>query len=323
MTGRSEENFRIEKKIREMLEGQPEIIKRFYNYLTFCSHEPKTKRAYVRYIIRYSDYLISAGHSIADINYLREQKKTDASPYMEVLRYRKLNDGTVTENGASIIRAHLAALKKFYDYLVDENAIEVNPFNKLTMPKLNKEINVVYMDKTEIKQVKRNIIASKDNNWERDLAIISLGVMTGLRVSAVIDINIEDIDWKNRCIDVVEKGNVQKSVYFGSELENILRQWIHVRCANNGCNALFVSNRGGRISYGAVRAIMEKRTSILEKHITYHKNRDSFGTNLYEETGDIYLVGECLGHKNIQNTRRYVNVSQKRKMQAAMIMDKL
>lgn len=323
MTGREEENIKIENRIKEDLISQPQIIERFYYYMG-RSKTPKTKRNYIKYIIRYSNYLNSIGKSISDVNYLRTVKSADVNRYIDtVVGHRKNVNGEV-ENGDSTIRTNLFALKQFYEFLSSEDELIINPFNTLSIPKLHKKHDIIYMNKGEIDQVKKRISNVKGKDKERDMAIMLLGIRTGLRVAEIININVSDIDWGQHCIrNIIAKGKVERKVCFGDDTEKILKKWLEVRKATDGCDALFTSNRGNRISYGAVRNVVEKSTSCIDKHITPHKLRTTCGTNTYEITGDIYLTANVLGHKNIETTRIYAAISEGRIRNAANVLDQL
>jgi site-specific recombinase XerD len=134
---------------------------------------------------------------------------------------------------------------------------------------------------------------------------------------------MEDIDFDDRSIVVTEKGNKTRVVFFGENVKRELLYWIRHRREIMGTNdgPLFVSNRKKRISVCAVQDILKKYTAGFDKHITPHKMRSTCATNLYEETHDIYLVQNVLGHSNIANTRRYADMSEEYRRDAASIID--
>ena len=145
----------------------------------------------------------------------------------------------------------------------------------------------------------------------RDLAIFTLFLGTGIRISELVGLDIGDIDFKNNCIKVVRKGGNEMFVYFGDEVHEALEDYIvrersHVIPQPGHENALFFSTQRKRLTARAIQNLVNKYTShITAKHITPHKFRSTYGTTLYKETGDIYLVADVLGHKDVNTTRKH------------------
>ena len=135
---------------------------------------------------------------------------------------------------------------------------------------------------------------------------------------------MEDVDYNNNSIKVVEKGNKVRSVYFGDKVKQDLYSWMsdRERLNKSKTNALFIGLRG-RMSPVGVADVLKQYSVGIDKHITPHKLRSTCATNVYEKTGDIYLVQSVLGHSNIANTRRYAKMSEERRRNAADIMDRL
>ena len=145
----------------------------------------------------------------------------------------------------------------------------------------------------------------------RDLALVSMLVGTGMRVSECVGINIEDLDFENYGVRVTRKGGNQSILYFGEEVAQALQNYLAERkemTAKEGSeNAFFLSLQGKRISVRAVQNLIGKysKTAVKLKHITPHKLRSTYGTSLYQETGDIYLVADVLGHADVNTTRKH------------------
>lgn len=316
MTGRQEHTIKTENHIEKTLLEQPKILSQYYKSLE--EKTAQTKRVYVNYLIEYFNYLKANGFDPSNADNFRFIKKLDIDDYLSSTKYKILKNGERKENGESIRRSKMFAVKKFYDFLVDNDYINSNPCDKVKLPSLSKDIKVVAMSKEEVEKSKRRIINSGDKFWKRNLAIFVIGVRTGLRVTSIIEINIEDIDFVENCIRVTEKGNKQREVYFGEDTKNIITDWIKER-GSLETDALFVNGKGERVSYMVPKYIMDR----YAPGYTCHKMRSTTATNLYEDTGDIYLVADVLGHKNIANTRRYANISQKKRKQAASMLDNL
>ena len=147
-----------------------------------------------------------------------------------------------------------------------------------------------------------------------------LGITTGLRVSAISNIDIDDIDFKNNVLRTIEKGGYEREIFLSDKLVDIINNWIVDRKKILGkieCNALFISTQKKRIGITTIRSLLTKYTYNISKHITPHKLRSTTAINLYDTTGDIFLVADVLGHHNIENTKRYTKVSNAKRKYAA------
>jgi site-specific recombinase XerC len=194
-------------------------------------------------------------------------------------------------------------------------------------PSCKQERHVTFLSEEEIKQCLDNVHENCTEKFiNRDICIISLGVSIGLRVSAITQINLEDIDFDTNTIKVIEKGNKYRVMNFGSNLRQKLVAWIEDRNKYFGdvdTNALFISRKKNRISVSAVEDMITKYTKNIGKHITPHKLRATCATNLYKKTGDIYMVAEQLGHANIATSKIYTEIDHDLKIKATNILDNL
>ena len=320
MKGRIEEDKKVEQSVLKRLEDQPEIIVNYYYWLP-PSNTIKSKRVYINSIIKYSLYLQGRGKNITDTEFLSKIDRTEINRYCDSLKYKKNGE----PNSISNCLLNLNVLKNFFDFLIDQHIMTTNPMYKYPMPKDNEEHEIVSMTEDEIEQVRMSI---EDNSKmpERDLAIFTIGIRTGLRVSSIREINIQDIDWENMSIAVTEKGNKIRRVYFSDSTKWILEDWINYRNAvfkDVKSDALFLSRNHNRISYRAINNMLSTHTSMLDKHITPHKMRSTCATNLYDKTEDIYITAAVLGHSNLKNTQRYAKIVEKNRRKAAEILDEL
>ena len=159
---------------------------------------------------------------------------------------------------------------------------------------------------------------------ERDLAVVTLLLGTGIRVSECVGLDVEDVDFKNNGIKVTRKGGNEMIVYFGPEVEKALKRYLEVREGITPLpgheHALFYSAQRRRIGVQAVENLVKKyaRQVTTTKKITPHKLRSTYGTALYQETGDIYLVADVLGHRDVNTTKKhYAALDDARRRQAA------
>jgi site-specific recombinase XerD len=180
-------------------------------------------------------------------------------------------------------------------------------------PKRKKDnmIERTYLKPFEIQIMIDNVKKDQLNEHQRnrDLLILMIFLYTGIRCTALTEINMSDIDKTNLTLTIIDKRN-KKRVF---EIDHDLIELYNRVCEYNkkkkwGTEALFVSNRGQRISSSTVAKLIEKYTQNITKKITPHKLRRTYGTNMYHETGDIYAVKAALGHEDIRTTQIYVNV---------------
>ena len=199
--------------------------------------------------------------------------------------------------------------------------IKTNPTVLVDMPKIHDKA-IVRLDSDEtaslldyIEHAGDSLSGQKKAYWEktklRDLALVTLLLGTGIRVSECVGLDIGDVDFKNNGIKVVRKGGNEMVVYFGDEVEKALRDYLEERLgitpvAGNE-NALFLSTQRKRIGVQAVENLVKKyaREITTTKKITPHKLRSTYGTSLYQETNDIYLVADVLGHKDVNTTKKH------------------
>ena len=158
----------------------------------------------------------------------------------------------------------------------------------------------------------------------RDAAILTLLLGTGIRVSECVGLDIEDVDFKNNGIKVFRKGGNEMIVYFGDEVARALQTYLADRDAITPVagheHALFYSTQRKRMNVRSVENMVKKYASQITstKKITPHKLRSTYGTALYQETGDIYLVADVLGHKDVNTTKKhYAAMSDQRRRSAA------
>ena len=248
--------------------------------------------------------------------------------YMEYLKYRtkqKENaDGEMETidilNHNKSIKRKISSLKSFYNYLYKAGLISSNKASLLSLPKLSEE-EIIRMDQGEIAQFLDEVenghqLSKKEREFHeknnvRDLAMMQLMLGTGIRVSECVGLNLSDLDFNNNGIRIHRKGGKNVTIYFSDEVESGLRAYLEERKlkipASGHEEALFLSMQNKRISVRSVEKMVKKYASHVTplKHITPHKLRSSYGTNLYQETGDIYLVADVLGHSDVNTTKKH------------------
>ena len=320
MCGRNDKDKRLEEKIKTQLVECPDLIQRYMRSI-WLTKEATTKYVYLSYLKHFYKFLCDNGIDIMAV------KPMDIDYYISEAVQGK--DGKT--NGFQIINARLTAIINFYDFLVENQLITFNPCSNKKKLKTEKKTTVTYMTPDEVNKLKwfiKHGSTRYKKYVDRDLAIVELGCSTGLRVSAIINIDMEDIDFEERSIWVVEKGGIKKQVFFGENTEKALLQWIKTRreiVGNEDIKPLFISKLKKRMSKEAINDMLKSATreAGINKNITPHKMRSTCGMNLYGATGDIKLTQDVLGHANISNTMIYVKATEEQKKAAANILDSL
>ena len=310
--------------MKRKLLGLPTIFTEFYYALEGEGKTYTTLNNYINHNIDFMHYV--AGHNPSNAFY-KDVKAANINQYMASLR-RKEKNGKVVRIGDDIRVARWSSINSFFIFLKDHDYIETNPMEKTNRPKNKTEHKVTYLNRAEISTVLNKIkTESSAKKQSRDLCIVSLALATGLRVSAITQIDLDDIDLNNNVISVIEKGEKTREIKFGNNLKELLVQYISDRNKNFSridTNALFVSQWGTRISTQAVRDIVAKYTKDIQgKHITPHKLRATAATNLAANGTSIQAIANILGHENIQTTRRYVEVLDTEKEAAINTLDNL
>lgn len=324
MSGRIEQENKIKRKIEEKLSALPLIFTAFYNYLEADRKSYATIKHYIEYV---SDFMDATFKGEDENEFYKYITVSDIREYIVSLR-RRIEDGKEVANSDSIQAARWSAINTFFNFLVLDDYLEVNPMNKTKRPKNRKEKPVVYLDEDEINSIIDRIKEeSKPQFVNRDLAIIALGIGTGMRVGALTQINVEDIDFKNNTIHVIEKGNKERYLKFGINTRNILSAWLIDRSiyfSDAETNALFISRWRQRLSVEGVRKFMKKYADgINGKHITPHKMRSSAATNMVKSGADIQTVANILGHQSVTTTQRYAAVLEENKQKATDALDNM
>jgi site-specific recombinase XerD len=162
----------------------------------------------------------------------------------------------------------------------------------------------------------------------RDKTIVSLALSTGMRVGAIVNLNVEDLNFDEQSISVIEKGNKSRSIDIGDNAVQLLKDWVAVRnktFADINTNALFISRKNVRITSKAVGDMIKRYTADagINKHITPHKCRSSAATNLAAAGVSIQAIAKQLGHNQISTTQKYVDVLKEEKAKTVNILDNL
>jgi integrase/recombinase XerD len=231
-----------------------------------------------------------------------EINKKDIFNYLVFLSKKKLKPAS--------LRRKISALRSFYKFLIREELIENDPTIDLTLPKKDK----VLPDVISVEEIEKlvNIIPEKGFKGKRDRALIELLYSSGLRVSEIINLKINEIDLKNGYLKCFGKGSKERIVPFGSFAKDLLIEYIEERDKNNiNSDLLFVTKKGKKIVRQEINNILNRyaKKSKLKKKIHPHMLRHSFATHLLERGADLRSVQELLGHVDISTTQIYTHLT--------------
>ena len=271
---------------------------------------------------------------------LEKLDRTDIVAYTEYLTYylKSTEDDSVPNkvyvNHELAIKRKLCSIRSFYDYLFKNQRISSNVTELVPLPKIH-EKRIIRLNKNEMSrmlELAQNGDQLTDHQQKfqkitakRDYAILSLFLGTGIRVSGCVGINIGDVDLENNAFIVTRKGGNQVVLYFPPEVAEALADYMQERSHTDAVegheDALFLSLQRKRITQRAVQNLVKKYASVaapLKSKISPHKLRSTYATNLYNETGDIYLVADVLGHTSVDTTRKhYADMTDARRRMAA------
>ena len=327
------------KKLRELQKELPSFCSDFFRGIE-TSTSTRTRIAYAYDLKIFFQFLKTANpgtfdnpsHTLTPSD-LEKLTVTDLEEYIDYLKCHPSDTNEDVINTERGLMRKVSSLRSFYSYFFRNERIEKNPAALVRMPKLH-EKEIIRLEIDEVAKLLDEVeegdkLTEKQKLYHertkvRDLAMMSLLLGTGIRVSECVGLDINDVDFKNNGIKIRRKGGYETVVYFGDEVADALHDYLekrhHMIPIEGHENALFLSLQNRRITVRAVENLVKKYASTVTtlKKITPHKLRSTYGTALYQETGDIYLVADVLGHKDVNTTRKhYAAQSDMRKRKAA------
>lgn len=324
VTGRLEKEQEFYKKMDGKLQGLPRIFRDYYTSMRASRKSYTTIGVYINNILHFAKFVY--GDDIPE-KFYTEIKPSDVESYMISLETRQTKDG-YKRTGDDILQTRWTTLNTFFEWLVKRGYVDSNPISAVDRPKNNTEHKVTYLTKVEINKLFKAIGKNPNKVLAiRDRTIISLALATALRVSALVNINIEDIDFENNVIHVIEKRQKVRDIHIGDNIKDQLKAWIDVRnetYKGTDATALFLSQKQSRISVDAVSEMLEKYCDIAGiKRITPHKLRASAACALAKAGLPVKAIASQLGHSNTNVTMRYIDVFEEDSAKAKGILDNL
>ena len=277
-----------------------ENIKKYIIYL-------KNERNYSKLTVKNYAEDLDKFHTYLDekhLNYLK-LTKDDIREYLKYLDILKLKNSTISRI--------LSSLRSFYSYLVIQNKIEINPFKLIRNPKKENKLPI-FLSYEEFIEILDKIKEDNELNIRNKL-IIEMLYATGLRVSELTNIKLDDINESNKSIRVMGKGQKMRIVYYGDYAQKVLNEYL-----NNNRNELlkgktskylFINKNGDRLTYRGVEYLIDEisKYSSIKYKISPHVLRHTFATHLLQEGADLRSVQELLGHSSLATTQIYTHIT--------------
>lgn len=321
MSGRLEKERQIEQQVMKKLDSMPSILTDYYYSLIGAGKSYRTAKVYIENVIQFVKFTF--GENIKE-DFYSSVNATHINRYIASLRTKTVK-GKTERTSDSHKTLNWSSLNSFFQFLVPDY-IPTNPVANTKRPQMKDNPNVTFLSTEEMAKIFENVKEKANPRMlNRDMCLLKLGFATGLRISAIVQIDIDDLDLKHNQIRITEKGDHDDYVIIGDNLKAQVELWLKDReeyFSDVNSNALFVSQEKNRLSARSVKDLMDKYTlGATDKKVTPHVMRHSCATNLYEKTGDIYLCARQLHHKNVSTTQRYAELSKEKQKKAANILD--
>lgn len=320
-----EEEIKIHRRLIDLKKQLPIFMSDYFRGIETTTTE-KTKLAYAYDARCFFSYLLEHNPALKNVSIrnfplsvLEQLQPSDIDEYMEYLKYSE-DDNIEIRNKETGLYRKISSLRSMYSYFYRKEAIKYNPAEIVKIPKLRSK-EIIRLEPDEVARLLDYVESSqgsskrqasyRQNTKVRDLAILTLMLGTGIRVSECVGLDLDHVDFKNDAIKIMRKGEKEATVYFGDEVEVALKDYIEERkkivTLPGHENALFLSIRRKRIAVRTIETLVKGYAKVVTplKHITPHKLRSTYGTNLYAQTNDIYLVADVLGHEDVNTTKKH------------------
>ena len=341
-----EKNKKYTLKLRKLLEELPVSCSEYFRGIE-SSSSVMTRYGYALDLRLFFKFLLGTEickglNSIRDIDY-SVLDKVETDHVERFLEYISLypsddsdDDDELISNGERGKARKLSSIRSYYRYLYRKGKISGNAPSLVETPKIHDK-PIIRLDINEIADL-LDIAEDGEGLTEtqkkyhkltkiRDVAIITLFLGTGMRISELVGIDIDDLNFLSNEVRITRKGGNQDVLVFGDEVRTALLDYMLKRETMTACdgheNAFFLSLQHKRMSVRSVEILVKKYAKIAAplKKISPHKLRSTYGTMLYNETGDIYLVADVLGHRDVNTTKKhYAAIAENRRRRAAEVI---
>jgi integrase/recombinase XerC len=287
------------------------LIQQFQHYLALEKNaSPHTCRCYRKDLEGFEDFLKSSGMYLNSAGRVEIEK-------VDRMAIRKYMSFLHRKNKKSSIARKISTLRSFFKYLIREQVISSNPAKSVSSPKVEKTLPTTLtvdeafrlMESPE-GNAEKSSEASRQNSV-RDRAILELLYSSGLRVSELVGLNLNQLDSDLGIVRVMGKGRKERIVPVGVKAIDALRVYLEARAGRTGEDPLFINLAGGRLTARTVGRLIKKYTrhSGIFRKVSPHSLRHTFATHLLDAGADIREIQEMLGHSSLSTTQRYTHVS--------------
>ena len=275
------------------------LLTKFIEYLKYERHySPNTIIAYDDNISKFLEYLDSI-----KINDIKDVEYNNIRKYINELYNENYT--------AKSICRHISSLRSFFKYLLNNSYIKNNPMTLITNPKIEKKLPK-YINYEDIEKI-LNYPDLKTNIGIRDTLILELLYVTGIRVSELTNIKLNDININDKTINIIGKGNKERIVMYGTRCQNLLDKYLKIRpnYIKEPIDYLILSKRGKQINTREIRKIINDISASchFDMNISPHTFRHTFATHMLNEGADLRSVQKLLGHENLSTTTIYTHLS--------------
>lgn len=328
-------------KLREVMTTLPSFCKQYFRGIEEYTSS-RTRLSYAYDIRLFFEFMHDNNKALQnkditdfDLSVLDMVKREDIEEYLEFLSLYEKGNKEITNDERGKARK-LSSLRSMYRYFFTSELIKTNPPALVAPPKIH-EKEIIRLEPDEVatmidmvedgENLTKAQLRFHSKTKYRDVALITLLLGTGIRVSECVGLDLDNIDFNTRGLLIKRKGGKEQMVYFGDEVNDALVDYLemreHIIPEEGHEKALFLSLQNKRLCVRAVENLVKKYASNVTtlKKITPHKLRSTYGTSLYRETGDIYLVADVLGHKDVNTTKKhYAAIEDDRRRKAANIV---
>ena len=323
-------------KISELLEELPSFCLDY-----FIGIEPRTScqtRLKYAYDLRiFFDFLVKKKFRNLDvldisIEELKKVNSYDIELFLSYLTHYRFRDKILSCNEQAKARK-LSAVRALFKYFFNKGLLDKDDSAKVRTPKLHDK-EIIRLEAKEVSELievaesgdglPRHASGYHEKTKIRDTAILTLFLGTGIRISELVGLDNDSFDFDERSFVVTRKGGNRTILYFSNEVKYALQEYVAEKANNpkipQGECAFFLSMQNKRINVRTVEILVKKYSRIISplKKITPHKLRSTYGTSLYKATGDIYMVADVLGHRDVNTTKKhYAAISEDQRRMAS------
>ena len=309
--GRLENENKLNSRLNNTLSSLPDYVRNWNSYLSANGKTAHSRSTFTCIVGEFLAYVGNGNPNIA----IKKITKSKVRDYFIEIQTKKTKNGEIKETSISYRRVTYSALNSFFQFLKEDGYIKENYIDTISYPKGNDLVRIksnrILLTEREFKAILDEARKDKNELYRyRGACILALLMATGMRKSALLSINIEDVDLESNQITVIDKGNKYFNYPIPGNVVNILNEWVEFRkkyLEGKQCNALFISSHKQRIDIGTIDYTVKKYSEkALGKGISPHKIRAGFASINYNNTSDLIFVQRAMGHSYSSTTERYI-----------------